>query len=353
MATGVAVASFASVPVAEASGQPEGWRWGLGIWALTAVVAVPAWLLVAGRDRPDRSADSTGDATITIRDVGRTRVGWILAVFFGLQALQAYAIFGWLPTIYIDAGFSPATAGAFLGIATSVGIPLAFILPAYAARHRRPIGMMVVIVLSCLTGYLGLLIAPATTPWLWAALLAVGTSAFPVILTLIGLRARTSAGTSALSGFSQSVGYVLAAPGPFLVGVIYEATGTWTVPLLFLSALTVPFLVSEFSPPGRGWSRTRCASPASVQLLGVGRPVVGGQLRQAGFLGVEGLGDHRAGRERIDPGVRPPQLRSQEGLGAVMEDLLHLDHQSQDRAVALDDHGVEEVGARGPAGPDR
>ena len=243
LATGVAVASFASVPVAEASGRPEGWRWGLGIWALTAIVAVPAWLLLAGRDRPSGGAGSTGDATITIRDVGRTRVGWILAVFFGLQALQAYAIFGWLPTIYIDAGFSPATAGAFLGIATSVGIPLAFILPAYAARHRRPIGMMVIIVLSCLAGYLGLLIAPATTPWLWAVLLAVGTSAFPVILTLIGLRARTSAGTSALSGFSQSVGYVLAAPGPFLVGIIYEATGTWTVPLLFLSALTVPFLI--------------------------------------------------------------------------------------------------------------
>lgn len=243
LATGVAVASFASVPVAEASRQPEGWRWGLGIWAVSAVIAVPAWLLLAARDRPSDGAAPAGDATITIRDVGRTRVGWILAAFFGLQALQAYAIFGWLPTIYIDAGYSAATAGAFLGIATSVGIPLAFVLPAYAARHRRPIGMMIMIVLSCLVGYLGLLIAPTTAPWLWAALLAVGTSAFPVILTLIGLRARTSAGTSALSGFSQSVGYVLAAPGPFLVGVIHDATGQWTAPLLFLSALTVPFLV--------------------------------------------------------------------------------------------------------------
>jgi len=166
LATGVAVASFATVPIAEASGQPEGWRWGLGIWALTAVVAVPAWLMLAARDRPV-AVGSAGVATITIRDVGRTRVGWILAAFFGLQALQAYAIFGWLPTIYIDAGYSPATAGAFLGIATSVGIPLAFILPAYAARHGRPIGMMIVIVLSCLAGYVGLLIAPTTTPWLW------------------------------------------------------------------------------------------------------------------------------------------------------------------------------------------
>ena len=243
LATGVAVASFATVPIADASGQAEGWRWGLRIWALTAIVAVPAWLLLAARDRPSAGADAAGDATITIRDVARTRVGWILALFFGLQALQAYAIFGWLPTIYIDAGYSPATAGAFLGIATSVGIPLAFVLPAYAARHARPIGMMVVIVLCCFAGYLGLLIAPTTTPWLWAALLAVGTSAFPVILTLIGLRARTSAGTSALSGFSQSVGYVLAAPGPFLVGVIHDATGQWTAPLLFLAALTVPFLI--------------------------------------------------------------------------------------------------------------
>jgi CP family cyanate transporter-like MFS transporter len=242
LATGVAVASFASVPIADASGQSEGWRWGLGIWALTAIVAVPAWVLLAARDRPS-GAEGAGDATITIRDVARTRVGWILAAFFGLQALQAYAIFGWLPTIYIDAGYSAATAGAFLGIATSVGIPLAFVLPAYAARHGRPIGMMIVIVLSCLAGYLGLLIAPTTTPWLWAVLLAIGTSAFPVILTLIGLRARTSAGTSALSGFSQSVGYLLAAPGPFLVGVIHDATGTWTVPLLFLAALTVPFLI--------------------------------------------------------------------------------------------------------------
>lgn len=74
---------------------------------------------------------------------------------------------------------------------------------------------------------------------LWALLVGVGTTTFPMILTLIGLRARTAAGTAALSGFTQSVGYLIAAPGPFLIGVLHDLTDGWTVPLLTLIALAV------------------------------------------------------------------------------------------------------------------
>ena len=66
------------------------------------------------------------------------------------------------------------------------------------------------------------------------ALLAIGQGAFPLILTTIGLRARTADGTVALSAFAQSTGYVIAALGPLLVGVLYEATGGWTAPIGFL-----------------------------------------------------------------------------------------------------------------------
>ena len=58
-----------------------------------------------------------------------------------------------------------------------------------------------------------------------------------MVLTLIGLRARTSEGTAALSGFTQSVGYLIAAVGPFAVGLLYDATGGWTVPLVVLIVL--------------------------------------------------------------------------------------------------------------------
>ena len=65
-----------------------------------------------------------------------------------------------------------------------------------------------------------------------------------VALTLIGLRARTSGGTAALSGFTQGVGYLIAAVGPFAVGVVHDLTEGWTLPLILLTLLSVPQLIT-------------------------------------------------------------------------------------------------------------
>ena len=56
-------------------------------------------------------------------------------------------------------------------------------------------------------------------------LLAVGLGTFAMVLTLIGLRARTPETTAALSTVAQGWGYVLAGAGPLLVGVLRGATG--------------------------------------------------------------------------------------------------------------------------------
>jgi CP family cyanate transporter-like MFS transporter len=72
--------------------------------------------------------------------------------------------------------------------------------------------------------------------------LGAATSTFPMVLTLIGLRAATPEGTAALSSFTQATGYLLAAIGPFGVGVLHDASGGWTVPLLALTALVAPML---------------------------------------------------------------------------------------------------------------
>jgi CP family cyanate transporter-like MFS transporter len=98
-------------------------------------------------------------------------------------------------------------------------------------------------VLACyLVGY-GLLLADAHRYAVPAALLiGVGCTIFPLVLTLIGLRTHTADGTAALSGFTQSLGYLMAALGPFLMGTIYGHTGTWTIPLWLLLALVVPLI---------------------------------------------------------------------------------------------------------------
>jgi CP family cyanate transporter-like MFS transporter len=59
-------------------------------------------------------------------------------------------------------------------------------------------------------------------------------------LTLLGLRAHTPGAIAALSGFAQSIGYLLAAVGPFGMGLLYDVTGGWTLALWLLAALVVP-----------------------------------------------------------------------------------------------------------------
>ena len=238
LAIGLTSASVFTVPISEAY---DGWRSGLAAWALLAAVAVVPWL---GLLRHDRPADlETTEGRIGLGDVARTRLGWLMALFFGLQSLQAYAIFGWFAEVYRDAGFSAHTAGLLLGVITGVSIPLSFAIPTLAARMENQTPLMWGVMVCYPVGYLGLIFAPRQGAWLWALVVGVGICTFPLILTLIGLRAHTAAGTAALSGFTQSTGYLISAVGPFGVGLLHDATGGWTVPLIALIAVSVPQLM--------------------------------------------------------------------------------------------------------------
>ena len=102
---------------------------------------------------------------------------------------------------------------------------------------------MLLAIIGCyLVGYVGMLVAPASLALVWAVLIGVGTTTFPLVLTLIGLRARTPQGTAALSSVSQSLGYLIAALGPFTFGAVHDATGGWTWPLVLLLASVAPLL---------------------------------------------------------------------------------------------------------------
>jgi CP family cyanate transporter-like MFS transporter len=114
-------------------------------------------------------------------------------------------------------------------------------------------------------GYLGLVVAPTRAAWLWALLVGIGCGVFPLVLTLIGLRSRTADGTAALSGFTQSVGYALAALGPVGIAALYDATGGWTWPLLALTASTVPMvmLAPVVGRPGHLEDQLEALSPSA------------------------------------------------------------------------------------------
>lgn len=241
LALGTSVAAAATVPITGALG--GSWRAGLAVWAVLAVVAVLPWLgLLRDRQPADRAAptpaDSDPDAAPT--RITRSPTAWALACFFGLQATGAYITMGWMPQIFRDAGVSPGTAGVLLAVTMVMGVPLAFVIPRLASRLKQQGPIAAGLGLCGLTGYLGLQLAPAAGAWAWAVLLGISNCSFPLALTMIGMRSRTGAGVVRLSAFVQSTGYLISIPGPLLVGVLYQHSGGWGLPLGLMAALLVP-----------------------------------------------------------------------------------------------------------------
>ncbi|MFE0461731.1 CynX/NimT family MFS transporter [Kitasatospora sp. NPDC058965] len=237
LSAGTALAAAVTVPLTAALGGH--WRLGLGIWALPAAVALLVWLvtLVLRRDGKQPAAGAAAGQRLPIV---RSGTAWALALFFGCQATGAYSTMGWISQIYQDAGVSASVSGVLLAVIMAIGVPVSFVLPNLAAR-RGDQRIFVVVLAGCgIAGYLGLMLAPAGGAWLWALLVGLSNCAFPLVLTMIGLRARTSGGVAQLSAFVQGVGYLLSIPGPILVGSLYQSTGGWLLPLAFMAALLVP-----------------------------------------------------------------------------------------------------------------
>ncbi|MFI6149448.1 CynX/NimT family MFS transporter [Streptomyces sp. NPDC051109] len=242
LALGTSLAAAVTVPMTSALG--GSWRTGLLVWAVLALVAVLPWLpAAAAARRQKRGADSAAAATVRA-DAGpkivRSRTAWALACYFGLQATGAYITMGWLPQIFRDAGVSASTAGVLLAVTMVMGVPLAFVIPNLAGRMKNQGAIAVTLGVFGLIGYTGLHFAPAAGAWAWALLLGVSNCAFPLVITMIGLRAKSPAGVVKLSAFAQSAGYLISIPGPLLVGALYQHSGGWDLPLTVMAALLVP-----------------------------------------------------------------------------------------------------------------
>lgn len=236
---GGSLGSLLTAPVAERSG----WAWSLGVWGLGVAVAVPLWWWLSRheRRRPRELADVE---TPPDAHVMRSPTAIAMTMLFGLQSMHAYIQMGWLPQIYRDAGLPAAQAGALQALLAAVTIIGGLTMPGVIARGRGLAQMVLAFGALLVVGYGGLLLAPATLPWLWAVALGTSGFAFPLVIALITARTRSHVVTARLSGFVQPVGYLLAALGPVVVGVIHAATGGWELVLGLLVATAAPFVLA-------------------------------------------------------------------------------------------------------------
>lgn len=233
---GAAIAAGLSVPVEQAIGQ--GWRPAAAAAAVLSVAAVVLWLPQV----KDRTRFSTPHRQLSA--LLRDRVAWYVTGFMGLQSLTFYVVLAWLPTVFRDAGVDPARAGYLLALSNLAQVATTLTVPVLAARARSQSGYVATAAVLTIAGYLGVLFLPTSVNWLWAVLLGLGQGAsIAVALLLIALRASDPETATSLSAMAQSFGYVLAATGPLVVGLLHQASGGWDLPWAMVTGLVAVQLV--------------------------------------------------------------------------------------------------------------
>jgi CP family cyanate transporter-like MFS transporter len=235
LAVGTTIAAGLTVPIGELG---NGWRLGIGSWALFAVVAVLPWLpTVVHEIRPRLDKPRLSALSLV-----HSRTAWTLTAFFAAQSTTAYMAFGWMARFMHDHGVAESTAGWMVALMSALGIPVSMVVPNVPQRHHRAVIMALG---GCFAvAYIGLGLAPVGGAWVWMTLYGIGNGMFPMALTMIGLRSRTASTTAALSAFVQAIGYIVAGTGPLLFGVLYGATNSWVLPLSLLWVSLVLSLVT-------------------------------------------------------------------------------------------------------------
>ncbi|KKC38014.1 MFS transporter [Devosia epidermidihirudinis] len=212
------------------------WQVSLGAFLVLPIVSALIWLPQLRRhSRPsaDTAAPPHGGP------IWRSPLAWQVTLFFGINSFVYYAVAAWLPSILVDLGYTQGEAGSLHGtMQLASALPGLLIVP-IVQRARDQRGLAVGLALAGLVSLIGLKLFPLIAI-VWVSLFGFGIGgAFIVALAFIGLRTSSAQQTASLSGMTQSIGYLMSATGPVLVGLLHDATNDWSTVLMVCMAMCV------------------------------------------------------------------------------------------------------------------
>jgi len=213
-----------------------------GSWALTlAAWALPAALvLVLWAPQALAAASTRGTVHVRAGSLWHDKLAWQITLFMGLQSALAYIALGWLAPILRERGLDGAMAGYVAGVSILVQLVTCLVMPSLAARCRDQRALAVGVAVITLVSMLALIFAPLGGRWFWAVLLGLGQGgSFALALSLIVLRSPDAPVTAQLSAMAQGVGYILAATGPLLAGLLRGWTGSFRSSAVLLVAYSL------------------------------------------------------------------------------------------------------------------
>lgn len=225
MGVASAAGSALVVPLAHAFN----WQISLGAFLILPAMSALIWLPQLRR----HSRPAAGTATPPHGGaIWRSGLAWQVTLFFGVNSFVYYAVATWLPSILLAQGYSPNEAGSLHAIMQFATILPGFVIVPLVKKAKDQRFLATGLALSGLASLVGLLFVPALAGF-WVALFGFGIGgAFVLALAFIGLRTATSHQTASLSGMTQSVGYLMSATGPVLLGALHDGVGSWQAVLI-------------------------------------------------------------------------------------------------------------------------
>lgn len=237
MGAAAALGSALVVPVALGG---AGWNGALLMLMVFPLLAFALWL-PQWRQRPAGSL--SGARALHNRGIWRSALAWQVTLFLGINSLIYYVIIGWLPAILQSHGYSETQAGSLHGLLQLATAAPGIVVPLILLRVKDQRGIAGLAALMCAVSAAGLWFMPDQAV-MWTLIFGFGSGATMILgLTFIGLRASSAHQAAALSGMAQSVGYLLAACGPPLMGKIHDTQGDWRIPLLACALASVVMAV--------------------------------------------------------------------------------------------------------------
>lgn len=227
----------------------NGWRIGTGILSPVALIAIFAALGILLWEKREL-AGAPAKAVKAVRLPLGNPKAWLVALFFACDNFLFFAFLAWTSPMYREHGLSASSAGLVLATFTVV---FTVAMPVLGLLSRAPDRRAWLAVCAALagTGTLGMALAPPSAAYIWIAIAAFGVGGgFTLAMTLPLDNAHGSDEANAWNAFMMTVGYLLAATGPWLVGLLRDVTGTFQAPvwLLFLVALGM-FALTPFLAP--------------------------------------------------------------------------------------------------------
>lgn len=228
-----------SYPIANAV---LGWQGALAIALALVILTIVIWLPQLKFNKPELTVVST-KARIPL---WKSPVTWAVTGAMGLQSLLFYTTAAWIPEIYIAQGVAADRAGWMFSIMQISQVPMALVVPIIASKMTSQRPLVLMFTAFYIIGFTGVVMEWTSFAVLWMILLGLaGGASFALAMMFFTLRTRTAFEAADLSGFAQSLGYLLAAVGPILFGYLHDLFGGWDIAgWLFVAVTALLFFCS-------------------------------------------------------------------------------------------------------------